>query len=51
MEAARGQKHPADAKYGKEESIEKEILKVAQQPQNLHNRFNIFKLQPQGRKL
>ena len=35
MEAARGQKHPSDAKNGMKESIywKKFLIKVAQQPQ------------------
>ena len=39
MEAARGQKHPLDAKYGMKESIywRNFLMKVAQQPQKSHN--------------
>ena len=42
MEAARGQKHPSDAKNGMKESIywKKFLMKVAQQPQKPHNGSN-----------
>ena len=40
MEAARRQKHPLDARNGMKESVyrKKFLIKIAQQPQNLHNR-------------
>ena len=42
MEAARGQKHPSDAKNGMKESIywKKFLMKVAQQPQKTPNGSN-----------
>ena len=42
MQAARGQKHPSDAKYGMKESIywNKFLMKVAQQPPKPHNESN-----------
>ena len=42
MEAARRKKHPLDARNGMKESVywKKFLIKIAQQPQNLHNRPN-----------
>ena len=42
MEAARGQKQPADVKNGMKESIHRKkcLLNVAQQPQKPHNGSN-----------
>ena len=42
MEAARGQKHPSDAKSDMKEPIhcKKFLMKVAQQPQKPHNWSN-----------
>ena len=42
MEAARGEKHPSEAKNGTKESIylKKFLMKVAQQPQKPYNGSN-----------
>ena len=41
MEAARGQKHPSDAKNGMKESIyrKKFLMKVTQKPHNVSNQI------------
>ena len=53
MEAAKGQKHPLDAKNGMKESIywKKFLMKVAQEPQKSHKGPIWFELQTQGKKL
>ena len=50
MEAAKGQKHPLDAKNGMKESIywKKFLMKVAQEPQKSHNGSNQIWATPSG---
>ena len=53
MEAARGQKHPSEAKNGMKESIhwKKLLIKVAQQPQKPHDGSNQIWATTSGQKV